>query len=69
MRASSLHYCTYSINVKKSISSEGAALFQYAKRASEVMKWGEKHEKRLLWTGCMCDSIDSDRPSYPLTCS
>lgn len=30
-----VQFCTYSINVKKSISSEGAALFQYAKMASE----------------------------------
>lgn len=27
--------CSHSTNVKKSISSDGAALFQYAKRASK----------------------------------
>lgn len=62
--------CAHSINVKKSISSEGVALFQYAKRASEkggsrVDVMGRKGGKRVRHCAC----LRANSHSYPPTCS
>lgn len=59
-QVSAVEFSSYSINVKKSINSDGAALFQYEKRASET--GGEEGERgrataRSCVRACLCEAV------------